>query len=258
MSEYSIKDLDLTPFPLNTTASEMPIIHVQGKWEIPLLLWFNYNYSSPLYELWNTVGYRLNDSAVLANISVQTPGLVLYDVVENSVNLPIPLTSAFFNMAMVIFNIETMQYKGPLNITLNVTSPATNMVIYKPNVSIINAPNQSSPVTYAPPIFNVTWIGGLQFGESGDYAAFCNESIPHTVALCSSSNFSISKVLLNYPFTALNVSYVSAERAVETHYYTNDTTIWSGPYLLDFTFNILLPPNPYNCTIDITVFTQNS
>lgn len=243
---------DLNPFNPNTTESQMIIIHNhQGQWFLQVFFDLDYNTSSPLYNLWNSEGYNLNDSAVLSSISAQTPGLAFTSFLDNGVSsVPCPLVPGRSNWGMLTFSISMEQYRGPLNISMNITSPASNMVIYEPTWQINGWGNDNTPV-----FANFTDVGGIQIGVNGFGTwTSCSSSVSVEMTLTCKSNFSLTGVDATSPFSTSNLSHPLAKRPLESSQLNPNGTYtytYSPIYQMEVSFSLLLPQYSYNNSVCI-------
>lgn len=229
-----------------------PYKGVDNSWFIWVTLQLQYNSSSRFGDSVLNNGFGPNNSAVLESLHVDTSG---FSYGKNGISmgdlrsLPMPLVPGYSSNIQLEVQVGTYRYDGPLNFSINVSSPAENIAIYRPSVSVVAASNQSSPVS-----LDVESYYGESLADNS-YVVMGNQSFLQSVGLNSVSNFTISKVTVNSPFAVSNISYGVATRA-ET---TNSTgTYFFGPYILSVEISIMAPTGPFEQDLDITIYTGNA
>lgn len=193
-----------------------------------------------IYQSMDNYGYGLNNSAVIESIASTTPGLTVSSIAPSGE--PFPVNPTFGSLNIVRLNVDTMYYHGPLNITINASAPAQNIVFYNTNFSIKYSGNASSPYAESGPHFD--GFGGLPH----DYQAVASPSgIGFSVWLASPDNFSITGIKVSTPFSIPQNSYVQPVRELNGGSYG---------YYDDVNFTVTPPNGPFVGNLTITVYTR--
>lgn len=91
---------------------------------------------------------------------------------------------------LLIVSLNTMSYYGPLNVTINVASPAQNIIIYRPTLTIQYYGNSTPP----------TLSGGLSIKglalSSDTYATVVSRSLSLNVELIDQNNFTVTGITI--------------------------------------------------------------
>lgn len=228
----------------NLKASE----NSNGVWQmdVPLTLWFNN--SSKLYQNINAYGYGLNDSVVVQSIVTTTPGFSSYLVKYNGNAGPfpyIPLIQYTVPYQQLIVNINTMSYHGPLNVTINVTSPAQNILIYRPNLTIQYDGNSTPPT-----LSGGLSLNGLALPSKNTYVTVASGSLNFSVELIDQSNFTVTGITVSKPFSVPSQSYSEPGQGYSEQ---NGTRTYSGPYVDVVSFSLIPPKGPFSGNLNITI-----
>ncbi len=215
-------------------------------WHTFFFLNFESNPNSPdnsIYQALKNYGYVFNDSVVIDSITSDTPGFSVNSVAGGSNNgVPFPIDPTFGAIKVVRLNVDTMDYHGPLNITINASAPAHNLVFYKTNFSIEYSGNSSSPKTETTPTFSGFW------GFQKDYEAIISpNSIYFSVWLVSPHNFTITSINVSSPFSIPLNAYAKPIRELNGGSYG---------YYDDLNFSINPPQGQFIGDLNVTVHVE--
>ncbi len=222
-----------------------PNERISGVWQMMVPFTFGFNSSSTLYKNLYNNSFDLEDSVVINSVEVTTPGFRVsifgngfYQ--DNLVYVPTEEYAPYYSDMFV--TVHTMYYHGPLNITINATSPAPNIVVFNTNFSIKYSGNQSAP--YAETSVSTS---GIYFGPKNYQAIVSPQGIAFSVWLASVDNFSITSITISAPFSIPQNAYSQPVRELNGGSYG---------YYDNLNFNITPPGGPFMGYLNITVYTN--
>ncbi len=233
-----------------STTGVTPYKGINNDWYITGYLGLKFNSSSKFGASMLNNNTSFSNSAILDSLSVNASGFVIQGIgmFNSFYKLPAPLTPINSFQIAFTFLLSTRYYEGPLDFSLNVTSPSKNIVVFSPAFSVQEASNQRAHINFQG--FGTSGLGYYNEVNLADG----NVSLDPT--LNSSSNFTISRVTVSYPFTLSNVSYGFAHQPYLWN--SNFTSYTRGNYSLDLWLEINMPAHGFDGQMNITIFTKNS
>lgn len=212
-------------------------------WHTYFFLYLISNPNSPnntLYQALKNYGYVFNDSAVIDSITSNTPGFSVSSVSGNpNMEVPFPVDPIYGVIKSIGLSVNSMYYHGPLNLTINASAPAHNLVFYKPKFSIEYSGNASSPYAETSPAFS-----GFQGYQQGYSLDFSQNSIYFSVWVVSTHNFTITSINVSTPFSFPLNSYTQPVRELNGGSYG---------YYDDLNFSINPPQGQFIGDLNVTV-----
>lgn len=232
-----------------------------GQWILYFVFSLGYNSSNPVYQMINSYGYHFNDSVVVDSITTTTPGFSLNSSFENGYSgesfitgnagrpfpyVPNGIYTRFINTYV---QIGTMFYHGPLNITINASSSAKNIVLYHPHFSMVQEGNFTTQIN-----MSANFTDGIGLPGNNLYGVSNGWNFAGTFGLTSKFNYSIVNISVSSPFKIPVQNY--AKPVIRYNLGANYTMIPS--YFDEVIFNISVPNGPLLTNLNVTVYVMST